>query len=616
MTFLLRITYANLLYALLWRVRGPVYAWEIRLPKFLAAYFAMLRPYKLFDRDEWILLHEQAFDAWRDQVLPALIRGRPFVERCDGVEVDFRLNMLQQFGRDFERLFVFVGIVREVARGAKARVVMPWIGVAVDPAVMQDQFRGIAFQFSLLNDLGERLYEWSLSAAHLARTLAQGLRSFAFPRIAVGSRRVLWTGISPQEIPAKPDKLHFGWAAAYGSIPPGDVLYVLPVRPTEASARFLDSQGIAAISEADLPRLLSPLTRFRTLASSCRGFLRGLFIDSATIGPLRARFMARVPLWLAVGRDLKSELYVTSYSASWPERPEAAALQGAGLRTVIWCYSTNVQWIAKSARNFRDVGVPRSVTVSGEIWVWNHAVRRYLERRRASQAVPAPHIKVTGAMMCGNASFFNMTQSDARSKLGLEGNGFYISVFDVPTVNDAWRDRFGGGPVTIELSFSQAFFEGLKALLVRAPEVRLILKLKRELNAQERRFPKVLYELIAPDSPWMRDGRIHVADVDCDPWLPVTASDACIGVPCTSPVLIAIASGRPAAFFDPLGVIGQTPEGALRVLALRTQEELEVTVDRWLAGEGAVRNPVPELAIGPEWRADQHLFDSGGRNLR
>jgi len=607
--YLLRITPANWLYAWWVSLRHPVGAWKIELPDWLAGRFTLLRPYEAFTRDEWLLLHDDCFDAWRSRVLPAFMAKHRCVATLRGVEIDFSRHLWQILAQEFERLWLFIATVRRSGAGAQRCVVPPWIALALGPQALAAEFPDIEFRRSWTHTLCERVYEWAVSAAHVARTCLQVGANLLQSRLDAGPRRILWTGISPQEIPSAPDQLHFGWAAAYGHVAPAEVLYFPPLAPNAAQSAFLVGQSIMTVAPAAVGRLIPFSARLRVLGAVLGACLRGLLLDSAVVGPLRARCMARAPLWQEVVRALGARLYVTSTSYSWPERPEVAVMQPEGVRSVIWSYSANTLWFASAAPTFRDASIIRSTVVSDEFWVWNDAVRRYYERRRASEALPFPRIEVTGPMMCGDIRHLDLTPAEARRRLGLPADGYCLSVFDVPTVDEAWRRQFSGGPVAIELDFAEAFFNGIREVLDALPEVRVILKLKRQLGERYRRFPQSMLDLLASDGRWMREQRVLLVDVNCDPYLPVAAGDATLGMPCTSPVLAALSAGRPAAYFDPLGILTHSPEAGLISLGIRSSPELLARVRAWQAGREMDARP-EALAPLPTWRNNQDLFAS------
>jgi hypothetical protein len=607
--YLLRITPANWLYAWWVSLRCPVGAWKIELPAWLADRFTLLRPYEVFTRDEWMLLHEDCLDAWRARILPALMVKHRCTAVLGGMEIDFSRHLWQILAVEFERLWLFIASVRRSGAGAQRAVVPPWIALALGPQMLKAEFPDIEFRHSWIHMLCERAYEWAVSAAHVARTCLQLGANLLQTRLATGPRRILWTGISPQEIPSAPDQLHYGWAAAYGPVAPAEVLYFPPLAPNAAQSAFLAAQSIVSVAPAAAGRLIPWSARLQALGAALAACLRGLFADSAVVGPLRARFMARAPLWQAIVRALGARLYITSTSYSWPEKPEVAVLPPEGVRSVIWSYSANTLWFARSTSNFRDTNLVRCIVVSDEFWVWNDAVRRYYERRRASEALPFPRIEVTGPMMCGDIRHLELTPAVARRRLGLPKDGYCLSVFDVPTVDEAWRHKFGGGPVSIELDFAEAFFDGIREVLDALPDVRVILKLKRQLGERYRRFPQSMLNLIAPDGRWMREQRVLLVDVNCDPYLPVAAGDASLGMPCTSPVLAALSAGRPAAYYDPLGILAYSPEAGLAALRIGSTSALLAQVATWQTDHHTI--PAQEaLAPPPAWRTNAQLFVS------
>lgn len=606
MVYLQRISPANLAYALALRARGPVAAWQLEVPERLAAPFMRLQPYRLFVRDEWVLLHESCFDAWKDQVLPVLRARHACLARLRGAAVDFGPNAWQVLAQEFERFYLFVATACRHAGGRLPEIVPPWIALAFGREELARLFPQARFRHSRANELAEKLHEWGVSLAHVGRLALQIGRGLVGTRLRLGRRRVLWTGISAQEIPDAEGRLHFGFAAAYGHLPPEDVLYFPPLEPNPSQAAFLSRQRIATVSPMALGRLVSRADAIGSLAHAFAACLRGLVADSALMGPLRARFMARAPLWQSVARALGSDTYITSTSASWPERPETAVFKAEGLRTVIWSYSANTLWFTRGSPEFRDVSVIRSVVVCDEFWVWSEAVRRYYERRHLVGVAPLPEIVQTGTMMCGDVRHLALSPAVARAGLGIsiEDEGFLLAVFDVPSVSEAWRHRFSGGPVSIEPEFGERFFAGIRALVERFPAIRLLLKLKRALDDPSRVYPDSLLGLLDPSGPYAN--RVLRVDVNCDPYLPIAAADGAIGMPMTSPVFAANEAGRPAMYFDPLGIVGQVHSESLRSLTVPSEPALIESVGQWLARRNvSSESHSPRL---PPWPSRPGLF--------
>ena len=211
--------------------------------------------------------------------------------------------------------------------------------------------------------------------------------------------------------------------------------------------------------------------------------------------------------------------------------------------------------------------------------------------------------------MCGDAGILKMAPAEARKRLGIPAKGFLVSVFDVATVDDEWRKKFEGGPVAIDMDFAQAFFSGLITLLQALPELSIILKLKRKIGSRYRAFPPALLEIVSASNDYLRNKRVWLVDVNCDPFLPIAAGDAAIGMPGTSPVLVARAAGRPGVYFDPLGIVGNTMEPELRMLCVRQLESLIEQVTAWTKnGTALPAPPLARLDSRPTWPNDRILF--------
>ena len=130
--YFVRISPANFLYALWLSLRRPVAAWRIALPPWLARRFERVRPYRIFTRDEWLLAHDAAFDAWSREAFPSLSSRHRVVARIGHRDVDFSRNVWQLLGAEFESLFLFSAMLAKSQRtdAPAASVVEPWIARA------------------------------------------------------------------------------------------------------------------------------------------------------------------------------------------------------------------------------------------------------------------------------------------------------------------------------------------------------------------------------------------------------------------------------------------------------------------------------------------------------
>lgn len=570
----MRITATNVLYALCLTLRGSVAAWKVDLPAWLSRRFQRVRPYRVFTRDEWLLAHDAAFDKWKASALAILTRRHRLSARIGGRSVDFSRNLWQLLGTEFEALCLFVSMLDKTrgANGLGGTLVEPWITRAYTRAELEGLFPGVRLMRSRVNHCLEALHEWLVSAAHLARTCALVAGSLTRRRSAPGARTVVWLGISATEIPDRDDRLDFSWAARYGYIDARKTLFFPPCALTAVQRAYLDSRGIAAVEPRGSFNPLSMSVRLKVLASSVAGFVQGLF-GSATAGAYFARFMARAPHWDALFEALDAKTYVTSTSYAWPEKPELAVTGARGMRSLIWAYSANSPTFANADARFRDLGIARSIVIANEFWIWNRAYGEWTRNRQVETGAPPCELRIVGPLMCGNPAHLALEPRAARERLGLPDAGLCLGVFDMPPMNDAWRDEYGGGPPMISLPSYVAFWEAIGRILEQVPGSYAMVKLKRAFHHPYREVPALLKEMLDERGDWMRSGRIRLIDVNVDPYLPIAASDVAIGVPYTSPILAARSIKRPAFYLDPLALANVPSCPEYRPLTVCSDEE-------------------------------------------
>ena len=600
-----RIGLTNFPYAWLLSLGNRVVAWKIELPGFLARRFARFEAYDLFSRDEKLKLQEDCFDLWRQILLPQLAQHKRCTVMLNGKKIDFSKNLWQLYGVEFERLFLLVQAVqREHAASQQTtwRIVCAWPLSTLGHALLEQCFPGATPKRSTLNDCLDALHEWLLTVGHWYRGLRGFCAGFGGPRLPLARGKLFWLGISPQEVPDADHRLNCAWAAQYEHIAPAAALYFLPQRTNPAQRRYLERHGIAWVEPGGEYRLVSAGDGLHALWRALIESLRGLLIDAPGVGAYRARFAARSLIWAKVLRRCAPRAYLTTTSASWPERPELAVLKAYRVKSVIWAYSANSLRFASHYAGFRDVSVERSILIADEFWTWNEAFRDWLQKRQMSVGGDQIAVSTQGAMMCGDVGHLRLAPSEARRLLGLQQAGLMISVFDVPAVSRAWKLRFLGTTPTMELDYSEAFFAGIRAVLERFPEVTIALKLKRGLSEPSRAFPPALLELARADGRWLKQGRLVMLDTEIDPYLPIAIGDAAIGMAFTSPVLVALASGRGGIYYDPLQLAGCPSEPSYRAATVQNLEQLLSHVAGWIRGDkrtpdSALARVLPRLGL-------------------
>lgn len=580
--YLQRINFLSVIPALLLSLRCRIHVWKMPNMFGLERRFERLKPYELFSRDEWLQLHEDCFDSWRATVLPNLqISSRPPKIKAGLLSVDFSIHLWQMLGTEYERAMLFLSIARRHAYSNEItnyRISEPPIFAVVGheeqaTASPQDiERRPILRAIECLN-------EWLLSGAYLARLVIGTFRRILTTSLNFDRRPYVWRGISPREVPAIPGKVDFAWAVHYGFIEAGKAIFFLPSKPTKAQRNFLRDTGVATVEPLDEFRLVGRVGVLSNLLDTARGLLQAVSWRLTFEGAWLAQLIVRGLIWSKIATAVSAKWYLTTTSASWPERAELAVLKPCGVRCITWAYSANSLTFAWNRSTFRDLGVERSLLSTDEFWVWNRAFKKWLEDRNVCRSSPGPNIKVVGPMMCGDGRLMTATVAGARSRIKLPAGQFIVGVFDMPAISVQWKQRHGGGPSMVEPEYYAGFFRGILRVLQEVPDIGILLKLKRTVDDWSRQFPPELERLLQVSQPGgFACGRVHLVDVDVDPYLPVACSDMTIGMPYTSPVLAGLSMGKPGCYYDPGGIANRPSEPALRLITLQDPEALVTAV--------------------------------------
>lgn len=595
--YFVRVTPANYVYALLLSFRRPVAVWKVGVPEWLAKRFQRVRPYRIFTRDQWLLAHDAAFDLWKTRAFPIISRRHRVLAGVGGRNVDFSRNLWQMLGIEFEALSLLDSMLQQTRTAADGApcIVEPRVARAFKASELEALFPRVSIARSPANRWLESVHEWSVSAAHLARTLLFAASSFFRPRLQVGPRAVVWLGVSAVEIPDTDARLNFAWASQYGYLDPRQVLYFLPSALQPDQAAYLHARKLQTLEPGEVFAVLSPKASLQVAMRSIAGFCAALTRPS-TAAAFVARFMSRAPYWHTLFTTAATRAYVTTTSYSWPEKPELAVAAAAGIRSIIWAYSANSLAFSIADRTFRDTGITRSILVANEFWAWNKAYAHWLVQRQVEGNI-ACSIRVVGPLMCGDPRLLRLDARTARERLGMPATGICIGVFDMPPISDAWRDRFGGGPPMVDMEMYVAFWALIERIVERVPESMALIKMKRGFGHLYREFPPMVKALLDEEGVYVKTGRVHIVDVNVDPYLPIAASDVALGITYTSPILAARGIGRPAYYVDPLGRANFPPNRDYAALTLTSEEEVVAMV---LAAKSGLRAPATaNTAIPP-----------------
>lgn len=540
----------NLPLAWLWRRFARVLYWRTeRLGSKWTRGFHALHAEDHFSLDEWQVEVERAFVRWRARSMEESRNAATNV-RVLGVQVDYSGAWKQWIAMRFEERCLFEVLLAKWAAKQTDAVFTPGclIRELEIPAPGLPSTVRRARGFDTLDRAWLAAQALGASLKHLI-ALFRKVGSIGAEKL----RPLLWTGISASEVPDAKQRLDFAFLVERGLLDAKDCLFMLPAKPSDRAAARLHSLGIAWSTVSSFGFL--PLSeKARALSAQLLSLLKAILSLTSAKRAILTQLAAESIPWIAAARTLRARVYLTSVSACWPERPEVAALSAMGLRTINWSYGANTFLYAQSDSQFRDLGMSRSISIASEVWVWTPLVERWLRARTLGEP---PVIRVIGPVMCGDSRWLERDPQSARSALGirLSAGQRLLAVFDVPAI----RRELRHGPTMYPVSMLECFFRDVEVLLERMPELALLVKPKRALSDHRRDFPDSLHRIVDTTSDWYRSGRIVAVPHDIDPYIPVAVADICVGIPFTSPVLVAHHAGRHALFHDPVGLVNYVP---------------------------------------------------------
>lgn len=568
--------------ARIWAFFGEVVYWRREhLPDSWIRGFGTLQSDEHFTLDEWQRETEQAFLAWRGIRAQATGSAAP-ISRIHGVATDYSGAWRQWLAIEFEDRHLFAALLTRwpgarSGRVSTGRSVLDGLGI---PAPSMPKDVRLVRGFASLDRLWMAARAFGIALKQMARLF---LCAGSAPE---GRRAVLWTGIGASEVAEEDRQLSVSFLVERGLIGADECMYMLAAAPSSAAAARLERLGVSwsTVSTFGFLPLREKLRALGPLAAAA-------FAAICSIGnakrALLSQFAAESIPWLAAARSLGSRVYLTSVSVCWPERPEVAALSAMGLRTINWSYGANTFLYSDKEPEFRDLGMSRSICIAREVWIWTAEVERWLRARLLGEP---PTIRVIGPVMCGDSRWLSRSPQAARAAFGLmpAAGRRLVAVFDVPPVRRELRHV----PSMYPLEMLEQFFRDIESLLERLPNIAVLVKPKRSPSDTQRDFAGSMQRILDPSSDWRRSGRVIAVSHGIDPYIPVALADLCIGIPFTSPVLVALHAGRPGLFHDPLGTVNRVP-GAPELMAHLTHDAtgLQERVRAFLQAQIESRRP-------------------------
>jgi len=579
-----------------------VVVWRSRAPKPIEKICNSINPFDLMNKDDWLKNQNSAFVKWEENVAEIYERIDGVV-RCCGINIDYKKNLMQAVSIDLQNFLIFAEAARLDSRNNNidnyAVVPSPLLLNVIGRDVLckfidEDNLsfsRFFLFRYYINNYLDIYL-RFIVEITRLFKTL--------FAKRVIKSDKaipVIWAGTTPREMPSIDNRLNYSWAVECGAIRTDNVLYLLPVKPSYEQENFSKENNLCTIVRHDLVSLLDFNEKLSIIYSL---FVLAFSSFRAVFNPQdfkKIEYALGSIKWIWIVKKLNAKTYLGSSSVSWPEQPEVAVMNALGVRTITWMYSANTIGYSSESCDFNDDGLERSTLVSKEYWVWSGAVKKYLLNRTRSDIYFETGISVVGPMMCGNPRYLQMASVDIRNIMGINKGGFYIGIFDVTIHSPEWMSKYASSYLGDSKESLDAFYKGVLSILNVSPDIKLLIKPKRknDLNLVCDEYLKLTDE----DNKFVRDGRVILLDPYMDPYMPIAAADACIGMPFTSPVLAALSEDRNGIYYDPCYTARYPAEPEYKDILVHKEDMLLELVKKWSNSKYQSRSNELILSIPP-----------------
>jgi len=596
-----KIHWGNFFYAYTQSFVYPVYFTCSNVPKRWLKRFQPIHFEQVFSYDEWTRLRSEIWTEWAAIIAstsPAGWRMRLF-----DLTVDFYRIALQHLSKDY---FAHRCLVRYIERSASTEVCQIADSMALrylrsvvkDAGIDLDNKTRVAASAWAW----DVLYIWGRNVGWAAYLILQALSALCSRRNQTTSE-ILHEGLSYAESGLGQRELSFSWIQERGVCSPGQILFVLPDHPKRERPNVLRRHAMLCG--------LGWRAAFRTVAHGVRLLIKGVRDASRLEVAMLTEFGLRCVSPHLFAERRRIQTYLTTISACWPEHPSVALYNALGVRTILWAYGANIalfnQGTLSAQRQFYSAHMETK-----ECWLWSE---HHLSLWRSGEILPSRiRYRLIGPAMMADASPCLVGRAESRRRfLGIDDTGSTarrtVAVFDLNPVNKEGQKVLQLGPLPITEEFVEAFYQQLLRLLEALPDIRLLVKTKRQ-DHPHRLKPPAQKRLVDPSNEWVRTGRVINLAPDTNPYIPIGAADLTIGVPFTSPVLAGLHFGRPGLFHDPLGTALCHHYHALDAIISHGHEDLEKKVRYWLyecpeeTFQAFLNRPETRRFLGPHSGAD------------
>lgn len=355
--------------------------------------------------------------------------------------------------------------------------------------------------------------------------------------------KIINDSVNPNELNFDSNDRSFLWLIKLYPNLKESMLFILP-HLTEQQRVFVKQFGINYINHnSDLSIFLSRFDRFLLIWKYLLKFLLDLslifrnlefvFINSIT---------SDLIIWDRFIQKQNIISYLTSISSIGSEKPLVVLLNSKNVKTIIYAYSANSFNYTKKMIH-KDSYAYFCEVICSEFVVWHEEFKQFLLYHKYKGQV-----YISGPLMPGlepEDSNKNLREKYLPKDIQRK---FIITIFDIPPLNlksntllsFPWPDYNTEENLFIFLSDCIRLLEFYEELV-------MVYKPKRNLSINKFQATERITKLLEFT---LKSGRLITFDDKINPWFPIEICDLAIGMPFTSPVLVAMNKGKHFIFHD------------------------------------------------------------------
>lgn len=535
-------------------------AYEI-YPAFLSRFkfkIELLNLEDYFDRTEFVLIRSNAVKTANNLLIKLLLPE--WQARIKKTNLNLIKKAKQDLQKEIEKLHFLIHILRIFEKENKVYIIgsidFSYLS-KIDKNSSLFAYPSKKF-FSGVSIFLDRVNFMVINLIRFAKVIHQFIRGIFFNKQFRGKIKFIYDGISIRELSTEDNEISYTWLIDNQAISKKDILFILPKADFEMSEHaddFKKDKELLAVERSDLLTFASYKKLYSCLPEVFRMLISVLLPRLSFSELTKLKYLIDILKWLPLVESLGPKVYLVSECAMNTEDPVIIYFNNLGVKTVMWTYSVNsYPFLTDSSNGAFLYTFDYNNVISENLLVWNRDFKEFVDRHLQGNE---SKVKVIGPLMSGDENVLKDSKKLLSQKLGKPYNDRirYIALFDVPPLTSDVQERKRSSVRYIKLysyGYNDKFVKDIYRLLSEFQNIGLIYKPKRHLTSGVFYYSNELKSIF---NDMQNNPNVIFLNYNDNPWIPIALADMCISVPFGSPTIAALHYGKPAIFYDPLGIV-------------------------------------------------------------